>query len=188
MIRINLLPVRAAQKKEQLRSQLVILAAGLVLTVVACAALYGSLSVKISTQRRELAAKRHQIRQLQKTIGEVTHFKKLKAELRSKLDVLAKLKAGKAGPVHLLDDLNKILPDKVWLTGFQDKGGRISVHGIGLNQQVVAQFMNNLEASPYYQNVELQLVQQATQDKVKVQKFNISCREEKPSSRAAAKP
>ncbi len=180
MIRINLLPVRAAQKKEQLRGQMVILALALIAVVVACAGVYAALAAKVSDEQAAIAQKEAEINQLRKAIGEVAHFKKLQTELRGKLDVLDKLKDGKSGPVHLLDELSKTLPDKLWILSYKESGGGITLSGVGLNEETVAQFLRNLEASPYYQNVQLQIVEQTVQGGLKLQKFNVNCRVEAP--------
>ena len=180
MILINLLPVRAAQKKEQLRGQLVILIVSLVVVLVGCAGVYVSLSMKTSSLRQEITRQENESRQLQKTIGEVGHIKKLQKDLQGKLDVLGKLKAGKTGPVHLLDELSRVLPDKCWLTSFKDSGGTISLSGFGLSEEAVAEFMRDLDASPYYRNVELNVIERTNQGSLTLQKFNITCHVETP--------
>lgn len=184
MIRINLLPVKAAQKKEQLRGQLVILLLCVVIAAAGCAAVYLSLTAKVSAAREENARKEAEINRLKSQIGEVGRFKKLQEELQGKLNVLEQLKEGQSGPVHLLDELSKAVPDKLWITSFKESGGAISLSGFGLNEETVAQFLRGLDASPYYQNVELQVVEQTAQGGLKLQKFDITCRVETPPKNA----
>jgi type IV pilus assembly protein PilN len=184
MIRINLLPVRAAQKKEKLRGQVIVLIGFLVITVLICAGAYGSMQVRISGVNDEIRQNQAEIDRLKKTIGEVAHFKKLQEELRGKLDVLDQLKAGKIGPVHLLDELSMAVPDRLWIDSFKESGGKISINGVGLTEEVVADFMRRLDSSPYFQKVELQVIEQAGQGGRKLQKFSLNCNVESP----AAKP
>ncbi len=186
MIRINLLPVKAAQKKEKLRGQLAILGVSVVVVLIGCAGVYASLLGKVSSEQDSIRQKEDEINRLRKTIGEVAHFKKLQKELSGKLEILQALKDGKSGPVHLLDELSHSLPDKLWITSFKESGGGVSLSGIGLNEETVAQFLRNLEASPYYQNVELKVVEQTVQGGLKLQKFNVDCRVEAPQKTAAA--
>lgn len=180
MIRINLLPVKAAQKKELLRGQLVIVVLATALVGVGCAGVYSSLISKVNAEREEIARKEEEINRLRKTIGEVGRFKKLQKDLRGKLDVLDKLKEGKTGPVHLLDELSRALPDKLWLTSFKEAAGSVSLSGIGLNEETVAAFLRDLEASPYYRGVELQVIEQAGLGGRKLQRFDVLCRTETP--------
>lgn len=186
MIRINLLPVRAAQKKEKLRAQIMILVLSVVASLVICAGLYAAMAIKIGNQKDEIALINDEIRQLQKVIGEVSRYKKLGEELQAKLDVMDRLKEGQTGPVHLLDQLSLVLPERVWVTSFREAGGAISISGIGLNETAVAAFMQSLEASPYYRGVELQVTEQITQDGLKLQRFSLSARATAPPKTVTA--
>jgi type IV pilus assembly protein PilN len=180
MMHINLLPVRAAQKKEKLRSQIAILVLSMVFTLVACGAVYATLMSSVDEIKADIANKEAKIKVLKKTLGEVAEFKKKKEELVGKLDILDQLKLGKTGPVHLLDELSLALPDKLWLTSFKESGGSVNLSGVALNEDTVALFLKQLERSPYYQSVELQVIEQASQSGVRVNKFNVVAKVETP--------
>lgn len=180
MIRINLLPVRAAQKKARMQGQLILLVLSLVFVCLICGGLYTSVAVKISAEKKEIAEIDKEIMRLRKTLGEVAQFKKLQKEFQGKLDVLAKLKEKKTGPVHLLDELSRVLPEKLWLSTVKESGGGVSIKGVGLNEETVARFLRDLEASPYYQQVELKVTEQTKQGSLKLQKFDIFCQAETP--------
>ncbi len=181
MIRINLLPVRAAQQKEKLRSQILVLLLCIVLVGVGCGALYVNKMMEIDGIKAEIADIDRQNKALKEKLGEVANYEKKKKELEQKLAVLAELKAGKSGPVHLLDELSRALPDKVWLLDFSESGGNVSLTGIGDSEKTVASFMNNLERSPYYQGVELGVTEQKAVGGIKMQQFSLKCRTQKPS-------
>lgn len=186
MIRINLLPVRAAQKKEALRGQIAILVLSLVGTLVACGAVYAAMAMQIGAAREDKAAKETELLQLRAAIGEVDKFKKLQKDLQEKLGILDKLKQGKTGPVRLLDSLSNALPEKLWLTSFKETGGAVTIAGLGMNEETVATFMRNLEDSPSFRNVELTVTEQAEQgDGPRLQKFELSCQVEFPAAAPA---
>lgn len=180
MIRINLLPVRATQKKEMLKGQIIVFVLSLVLVVAACAGIYMNQLMRIDAVRDEISKNQGESLRLKKVIGEVTQFKKMQHELRGKLDVLEKIKQGKNGPVHLLDELSSAIPDKVWIDSFKESAGNITISGGGMNEEVVAEFLRNLESSNYYQGVDLQVIQQEARGPAKTQKFSLSCRVETP--------
>ena len=180
MIRINLLPVRAAQKKEKLRAQLSILILSLLAVSVACGAEYFRMMSKIDMKKAEISSVNAEIDQLKKEIGEVSRYKKLQADLKKKLDILQVLKDGRSGPVHLLDELNHALPEKLWLTDFSASGGAVSLSGIAVDENVVAGFMETLGASPYYENVELKGISQLVMNNIKLQKFTLNCNSVQP--------
>ena len=179
MIRINLLPVKAAQKKVQLRNQLIVLFVTLLLVLGGCYTVYSSIQSDIAGVKDEISRNNQEINKLKKKIGEVNKFKKLQEELKNKLEVLASLKAAKSGPVHLMDDLISALPEKLWITDFKAKGSGISLKGVGLSEDDVADFMTNLEKSPYYKSIVLKVTKQKSQSGLKLQNFDLSCQVEK---------
>jgi type IV pilus assembly protein PilN len=186
MIRINLLPVRAAQKRARLQGQLAVMVLALISVIVICAMVYTSMAVRIASQKKEVARIEKKINDLKKVIGEVATIKQLQKEYQAKLDVLEDLKQRKSGPVHLLDEMSRVLPEKLWLEDFRESGGSISIKGIGLNEATVARFMKELEVSPYYEGVELKVTEQkAEKSGLKLQKFDLTCKVQRPSSQLA---
>ena len=183
MIKINLLPVRAAQKKERLRAQISVLLLCLIMVFIACGFLFIQKKSAIDRVTAEIAEIDAQNRALQKKIGQVRDFEKKKADLEKKLKVLASLKENKSGPVHLLDELSNALPDNLWLTSFKEDGGRITLSGIADAEKTVALFMKSLDASPYYQRIELSVTEQTKVGDNKMQKFTLDCSTESPSSK-----
>lgn len=176
MIRINLLPVKAAQKKEMLRGQLMIIVLALIVTAGLCGAAYTYIIGEVDARQVKIDQKRAEISQLMKVINEVRDFEKRQQQLRAKLDVLEQLKASRVGPLYILNGLYEALPDKLWLTNFQEGAGGASISGIGVNEETVALFMKNLESSDFFEGVELRVTQQIVQDNIKFQRFDLSCK------------
>lgn len=184
MIRINLLPVREAQRKERLRSQISILVLSAIAVSLVCGGIYFTTSMKISAKQEENAQVQRQINDLKKKIGKVDTLKRLKADLEKKLKVLAQLKANRKGPVHLMDQLSLSLPEKLWLEKYSKKGNRINIEGVGLSEPIVADFMRKLEGSPYYKGVELEVTSQKKQKGgLKVYNFKIKANPEDPEAK-----
>ncbi|MBE0577408.1 MAG: PilN domain-containing protein [Desulfuromonadales bacterium] len=176
MIRINLLPVKAAQKKEMLKGQLMVVILALIVTAGLCGAAYTYIAGEVEARQERIDQKKAEISQLMKKIGEVNQFKKRQEALRAKLDVLDQLKAARVGPVYILDALYRALPDKLWLTKLQLGSNQANISGIGVNEETVALFMKNLEASDFFEGVELKVTKQIVQDNIKFQQFDLSCR------------
>lgn len=179
MIRINLLPVRAVQKKEKLRVQIVILLLALAATAGACGGVYALQMSKTNDLNAEISKNEAEIARLKKVLGEVASFKKKQEQLQGKLDVLDQIKAGRSGPVRLLDELSSAVPEKLWINSFRQSGGSISIGGTAFNEETVALFMRKLEESPYYKKIELKVVEQTDKDK-KFNKFSLDCQTEMP--------
>lgn len=178
MIKINLLPVRESHKKERLREQVVVLVACAIFVTIGCAAAYTTILAKISQKNDMISEQTKIIEQLKKQIGEVEKVKKLQGELQSKLNILGTLKANKTGPAHMLDELSLATPDRLWVDTFDNVGGVVNLSGMGVNEEAVAVFLQQLEASPYYMNVELQSLEQTITDGNKLNRFKIVAKEE----------
>jgi type IV pilus assembly protein PilN len=176
MIRINLLPVKAAQKKEMLKGQLMVVALVLIVTVGICGAAYTHIVGEVDDMHEQIDQKKAEIAKLQKVIKEVKDFEKRQKDLRAKLNVLKQLKAARVGPVYLLDELYKAIPDKLWLTKFKEGSGRAQISGIGASEETVALFMRRLEASEFYSGVELKVIKQKTENNIKFHQFDLNCK------------
>ena len=140
MIRINLLPVKAAQKKEMLKGQLMVIVLVLIVTVGICGAAYTHIIGEVDDVQQQIDQKKSEITKLQKAIKEVKDFEKRQKDLRAKLNVLEKLKNARIGPVYLLDELYKAIPDKLWLTKFKEGSGKAQISGIGASEETVGAF------------------------------------------------
>lgn len=161
MIRINLLPIRAARKKEEVRRQLTLFVGGLVLILSTGLFIYqGKRSVLVEVETSNSKLER-QIVDLKKVIGEVDEYKVQQEKLEQKLGVIRALKANKTGPVHMLDELALRIPEKLWLTSVDQIDSKATIEGISINNEVIATFMSRLEESQYFTEVYLVSIQAA---------------------------
>lgn len=175
MIRINLLPVKAAQKKEKLKGQLVVAGVSVLITLGLCAIAYVQMLNWVEEARSNVEQKKMEITRLMKIIGEANEYKKRQESLQAKLDVLDKLEKSRSGPIILLDELYKAMPDKLWLESFKENGQKANLSGYGINEETVALFMRNLDLSSAFANISLKGTQQTVKDGVKLNKFDIEC-------------
>ena len=155
MIRINLLPIRQTRKRETVQQQLLAFAGVIILSVFACVAWYSWASNEADKRHETIKAKKQELSQLDKIIGEVNEFTTKKKELEEKLAVIQQLKKGKTGPVRALDDLATEIPKRVWLTSMVEESGRIQFKGRAIDHEDVSAFMKALQKSKYYDNIVL---------------------------------
>lgn len=144
MIRINLLPVRQVQKREQGRQFIVLMVGMFIITAAANGYWFVWMDGKREAAQRRLDDTNARIAQLEKVIGEVTNLQKRKKEVEEKLAVLEKLTKQRAGPVKLLDALATAIPKKVWVVSFEEKGGAAVLVGNAENFDDVSEFMRGL--------------------------------------------
>lgn len=144
MIRINLLPVRQAAKRESGRQFLV---AGLMLTAMAAGAnYYWFLTRDAERQRKQdqVTQTQQRITELDKVIGEVTKLNQRKKEVQDKLAILDKLRKQRAGPVRMLDALASAIPKKIVIEAFAEVASAARLSGTGESHEDVSEFMKGL--------------------------------------------
>lgn len=145
MVRINLLPVRAAKKRE-LGQQTVILFGVVILGVgIANYLWYAQRADKNAELVRRVQNTQAEIRNLEKVIGEVQNITRDKKSLEDKLRILETLKRGRTGPVRLLDAVGVTVPKRVWLTSMAEVGGTMTFEGLAISHEDLAELMRGLQ-------------------------------------------
>jgi len=88
------------------------------------------------------------------------------------------LKQNQEGPVRLLDELNRRLPEQIWLTRLQTAGNLITLRGFSLSQTSIGDFMGSLGASPYFNTVKLKISNLRKLQNQDVYEFELDFRSE----------
>ena len=161
MIRINLLPYRAARKKENIRIQVNIFL-GSVLIVALLVVWYNAyLGGRIKNLNAEISSTREQVTKYKKINAEIAEIKKKLAVLDRKINVIQSLEADRKAPVQNLDSLyNLVVEKRMWYNQIVEKGNTFKVSGIALDNQTVADYMTRIEKSDRFQDVRLSSIKQ----------------------------
>lgn len=173
MIRINLRPVRISKRQEAVRRELILGGIGLAAMFVVVFFFYTVLGSEVSRVKAENASMKQELDQLSKTVARVEEVDAMKQELETKLNVINDLKARKAGPVHMMDEISTATPEKLTLTGLSEQDGRILLEGFALNHEIIAQFNSNLEMSDWFDEVFLIAIEEEEQEGFRFQSFSI---------------
>lgn len=158
MIKINLIgkerpePGAAAAEKQNrtaLLFGLLVLA-----TLLALGWWYMILDREIKDLQGKREAAQAEKKRLESVIKEVEGFEAQKKALETKVKVIEDLKKNQTGPVHLLDELSKNLPDFLWLERLtQGAGNQIRLEGKATSYNAIADFITNLDRSGYFTNI-----------------------------------
>lgn len=178
MIRINLLPFRAARKKENIRRQLTVYGLSVVFAVVVMAYIFLQLRSELNSLRNEERRLRADLASYKKTIERINTLEKKITEIRKKLDVIKDLEKKKTGPVLLLDQIATAVPkEKLWLTSLDEKGGKLTLNGTAMDNETVALFMTNLENAELITAVDLKStkLRNIPTHKLSVADFSLEC-------------
>jgi type IV pilus assembly protein PilN len=174
MIRINLLPVRVSKKKAAGKQQLILFALIVVGGYVGNFVWSQARASELKSREQKVAKTREEIAQLDRIIGEVKNIKEQQAALREKLDILAQLKAGRAGPVRVMDALATLTPKRLWITKVDEKNGSATITGQAVTIDDVSAFMTALKGDPHFAGVELKKTAAAAAGKIEIVDFTLT--------------
>ncbi len=176
MIKINLLPVRAAKKKETAVQQITIFCVSIVLALLVVGSLYAVKLGQISSTKNDITASNTKISELKVRIGKLEELKTLKEQVKKKLDVLSQLRKNKTGPAQRLATLSDITPEQLWLTTYSEVGDSVKISGIAYTEELIAQFMRSIQSSNDFTGVELVVSEQKEIVGTKVKGFELNCK------------
>ena len=176
MIRINLLPIKKSRRAEAMRAELIL--AGVGLGAVVLLLLLGQvwLLARVHEREGEKTTLNTRIEEMKAVVAQVEEIEKLKTDLQQKLHVIKQLKANKAGPVRLLDELAIATPEKLQITSLDEKGGLIKLSGYAVSNEVISQFLSNLESSQFLREVYLNAIDQKAIQGIKLKTFAVTMR------------
>jgi len=89
--------------------------------------------------------------ELKPFIDKVEELEAKRAKLKKKVDVINGLKQKQHGPVRIMDEVSRALPDLVWLTELKLTGNNLSLVGQAMDENAVANYYSNLDASPFFE-------------------------------------
>jgi type IV pilus assembly protein PilN len=174
MIRINLLPHRAAKRAAKKREFNFILLG----TIVAAAAAWyvGKiiLDEQIASQQRKNDVLVAENKKLDAQIEEIKKLQDATAQLLARKQVVETLQVNRAASVKLLDQLVRQLPDGVYFKSIKQTGNKINLIGLAQNNARVSTLMRNLESSPYLQSAELLEIKAVTERNQQLNEFSLN--------------
>ncbi|MBW2100379.1 MAG: PilN domain-containing protein [Deltaproteobacteria bacterium] len=177
MIRINLLPFRAARTKENIRRQVSIFV--LLLFFVIMVMVYENIILNSKIERFDSRVKstRKQVDIYKKQAREVDKIKKKLTVLTQKMDTIDTLEVNRKEPVRILDAMTKmVIAKRMWFTSFDSKTNVIDIKGVALDNKTVADFMTRLEGSGLFTGVNLKTLKQKKEHKTSpLKSFEIIC-------------
>ncbi len=104
----------------------------------------------ISQRRGEIAVAQQRVNELQEVLDEVDRYISRRAELDHKIEVISELRDNQSGPVRIMDEVSKALPDLLWLDELDLSGREVSMRGRAFTTNSVASFIENLDKVPEF--------------------------------------
>jgi len=175
MIKINLLPREERVRRAPINTTLILAGFGVVVVLLAMA--YGWYWLNGDVQRLETAIRQAQAdaKRYDDLAKQVDTFRAEKKRLEEKIKVIETLVAAQGGPVQILDEVSRDLPNEVWLTSLNRSGKKLEISGIAYSNFNVAALMTSLgKATTLLRNVDLVVSEKTTIEDQSVEKFTIT--------------
>lgn len=193
MIKINLIPFRDIEKKENIRRQVTIAILSVMLVMLAMAYYHMHLKNTIVDMTAKIESTKIELASAEKEAKEVDKIKQELNKLNTKIKVIKTIEANRKASIKMLDHMTKMVgeqtsavesetsPDKIgkpvkrlWFTSFQANGPNININGIALDNKTVADFMTRLETSKTYNNVTLNTLKKESVNNLNLKSFVIT--------------
>lgn len=159
MPRINLLPWRAAERKQRqknfaIASLVAIVLGGLIMWLVNT-----GIQGRIDHQNARNQRLQQEIATLDEQIKEIRNLRVRKERLLARMAAIDDLQKARPEVVFLFDQLVKITPEGVFLSEFTQNGRSLLFKGVAESSTRVSTLMRNIAASPTLADPRLQVVQ-----------------------------
>ena len=192
MIRINLLAVdrdRTKRKAKFLAGQKITIASSLLLVaaVLFVGWWFRSLQQQSASLDQAIVDATRETTRLRSLISQVNQFETQRAQLQARVALIEQLRKGQSGPVHLLDQLSRALPDSMWIVEMKQQGDDLTIDGRCASLTALSDFVANLEGSSYFARpVEIidSRVEPATQQMAELIRFTVKAKFAQPATPA----
>lgn len=180
MIRINLLPFRAARKQENIRQQISVFLFLLAFVFIAAVVWNSKLTKESKALQEMVNSTKQELAKYNVINKEIAAIKKKLKILDKKIAVINGLGSDRNGQLNLLDTMTRVVVEKrMWLTGFTVKGNTVNIKGIAMDNKTVADFMSRLQASELFSSVDVKEIklnrQEFGKNKMNLKLFQIVC-------------
>jgi type IV pilus assembly protein PilN len=140
-----------------------ILAGGLAVLGLLLAGGYWFLAKRnLADAQERLAQRQAEAQKLESVIKQVEDFQHQKDNLQKRIDLINQLKQNQKGPVRIMDQISRDLPDLVWLDKMTIDAGKVTINGRGLNPNAIALFVGNIKNDPYFEEPNVSTVSQTS--------------------------
>ncbi|HUU04366.1 MAG TPA: PilN domain-containing protein [Patescibacteria group bacterium] len=145
------------------------------LTVCGIGLLYFLQSGELASEKKLLADRTLRKAELEKVLKELAEIETTKLELDNKIKIISDLKLRQKDAVFMMDKMSRSLPEWVWLTNLNFKGGAVNISGKALSNNLIADLINNLQNSNSFTNVQLKSTSRKKEGGIDIFEFRIEC-------------
>ncbi|HUK48480.1 MAG TPA: PilN domain-containing protein [Terriglobales bacterium] len=198
MIRINLLGIPKPKSK---RSRAAVAAPAMelgevgspalkiIVAVILLAVVNGVYYYRLDNEAQSIAAKmKAAVAENQKLASVKNIYMQRQREAdayKHRVDVIDQLRKNQTGPVNLLNTIGETVnnTEAVWLSTMKDQGASISIQGMALSTDAVANLIANLQKTGYFSDIEIKETYQDESVKdMQAFQFELTCQIDRSKS------
>lgn len=171
---INLLPWRETRRKEQQRQFFSIAGGAAVLMAMIVFYIHihvGSL-IELQSQRNKFLE--DEIVKVEAKIVEIKTIESKKEQLLARMSIIQQLQTRRPAIVHVFDELAKAVPSGMYLTKTSQQDKLLVIEGVAQSNARVSAFMRNLDASDWFVNPRLEVIEANSKDLARTSNFKLS--------------
>ena len=184
MTRINLLPWREILRKEQQRQFISIAAGAAVLMAVIIFYIHIHVGGLIDAQTARNTFLEQQIASVDQKITEIKELESEKQKLLARMNIIQQLQSRRPEIVHVFDEMARRVPDGIYHTSVKQSGDSLLIEGVAESNARVSAFMRNLDASEWFKNPGLIVIESKEKEKVRTSSFTLKGTQITPPSDA----
>lgn len=175
MIKVNLLPVKRKKKAKPLPTFLL----STILATIAAALIMAYLTFfftsRLNARKSDFANNERKIEELKQQIKAVEDFEQRNKKFKQRNDVIEQLSSNRSVPVKVLDEINLLIPNGIWLKDMKMSGtGSIDIEGLGFTNTDIVAYVDNLKKSPLFTEVYLKESKSIEIEKIPLYAFKLS--------------
>jgi len=164
MIRINLLkpetkiikkpseilPLEFKEEKKKPLGSLIFL-----LLIIVCVAFFLLQRKTFTSEENLLIEAKQEKRNLEDVLVKLDTLQQQRDLFERKINLINQLKFQQGTAVTIMDQISKNIPDWVWLSEANYNNQIVNIKGLALSNNLIADYIYNLENSPHFSNVNL---------------------------------
>jgi type IV pilus assembly protein PilN len=177
MIRINLLPYRAARTKENIRRQVSIFGLSFILLLILLVVGQGILSARTTKLTNKLDGLKKEVAIYEEKAKKVEEIKGQLDLLDKQIKVVDQLKMKREEPPKLLAKITEMMiAGRMQLNRMKVDDNMVEFDGEAMDNTTIAEFMTRLEKSGLFTDVKLASSKQMIKFDVEMKQFQIQCK------------
>lgn len=180
MPHINLLPWREELRAAKQRQFTTALAGAAIVTAMAVVFVHFQMTSMISSQDQRNKYLETTIKKVEKEIEEIRTLKQDKARLLARMQVIQKLQSSRPEIVHLFEELATATPKGVFLLDAKRSEDMLNITGVANSNDSVSLFMRNLDASAWFKNPKLNIIDSAKKEFPSSSWFRLEVTQSRP--------